>query len=204
MTAKAFVVDPGAVSTKAAVSTEKIVLLVERVSEPVRMIRCRPIAAALLAGFPLLLALSGCSTAPGYDTAMGTGTGAVIGGLAGGLASRNPLIGLAAALGGGLIGGVIGHQLDEREQQRLTAASAQAAATAPVQTAIPWSSLNATGQVTASGWVLPTSDDYQRDGQVCRNLDQHMVKDGSARDRNVTLCRRVALNDGTSWVVPRN
>jgi hypothetical protein len=75
---------------------------------------------------------------------------------------------------------------------------------APVRRAVPWSSLNTTGQVTASGWVVPTSDDYQRNGKLCRNLDQHMVKDGGSRDRQITLCRRVALNNGSSWVVPQD
>ena len=174
-----------------------------QVVERVQASRYRRAAVALLIGLACLIPLSGCSSSPGYDTAIGSGTGAIIGGLAGGLASRNPLIGLAAALGGGLLGGAIGHGLDENEQQRLSAASEQAAA-APVQAAVPWSSANPAGQVTASGWVVPTSGDYQRNGQVCRNLDQHMVKDGRSQDHDVTLCRRVALGNGSSWVVPRN
>jgi surface antigen len=75
---------------------------------------------------------------------------------------------------------------------------------APARRAVPWSSADPAGQVTASGWVVPTSDDYRRGGKLCRNLDQHVLKDGGSQDRQITLCRRVALGNASNWVVPQD
>ena len=61
-----------------------------------------------------------------------------------------------------------------------------------------------TNSVTASGWVVPKSEPYQRpDGTTCREVTQNVSKNGQTQSQNVTLCRtQVAQSDGSNWVIP--
>jgi surface antigen len=55
---------------------------------------------------------------------------------------------------------------------------------------------------SASGWIIPKSDAYQKDGRTCRDMTQVAVKNGQEVSDDVTLCKQVA-SDGTSgWVIP--
>ena len=59
--------------------------------------------------------------------------------------------------------------------------------------------------VTASGWVVPKSEPYQKpDGTTCREVTQNVSKNGQTQSQDVTLCRtQVAQADGSNWVIPQ-
>ena len=47
-----------------------------------------------------------------------------------------------------------------------------------------------TNTVTASGWVVPKSEPYQKpDGTTCREVTQNVSKNGQTQSQDVTLCR---------------
>jgi surface antigen len=155
--------------------------------------------------------VAGCG-APGSRQNMGTGIGAMAGGVTGGLlAKRNPVAGaVIGAVAGGIIGGAIGKSLDDEERRQLALASQLAAEQPVVPRAAPkkvqWKRTNPqTNTVTASGWVVPKSDPYQRpDGTTCRDVTQSVDKDGHSQSQDVTLCRtQVAQADGSNWVIPQ-
>ena len=54
--------------------------------------------------------------------------------------------------------------------------------------------------VTASGWVVPKSEPYQKpDGTTCREVTQNVSKNGQTQSQDVTLCRtQVAQADGST------
>jgi len=155
--------------------------------------------------------VSGCG-APGSRQQMGTGIGAVAGGVTGGLlARRNPVAGaVVGAVAGGLIGSAIGRALDQEERRQLALAS-ELAAEQPVVLKVPpkkvqWKRTDPqTNTVTASGWVVPKSDPYQKpDGTTCREVTQNVSKNGQTQSQDVTLCRtQVAQADGSNWVIPQ-
>jgi hypothetical protein len=62
-----------------------------------------------------------------------------------------------------------------------------------------------TSTVTASGWVVPKSEPYQKpDGTTCRKVTQNVSKNGQTQSQDVTLCRtQVAQADGSNWVIPQ-
>jgi surface antigen len=155
--------------------------------------------------------VAGCG-APGSRQQMGTGIGAVAGGVTGGLlVRRNPVAGaVVGAVAGGLIGSAIGRALDQEERRQLALAS-ELAAEQPVVPKVPpkkvqWKRTNPqTNTVTASGWVVPKSDPYQKpDGTTCREVTQNVSKNGQTQSQDVTLCRtQVAQADGSNWVIPQ-
>src|SRR6476661_2404884 len=131
--------------------------------------------------------VAGCG-APGSRQQMGTGIGAVA---------------------GGLIGSAIGRALDQEERRQLALAS-ELAAEQPVVPKVPpkkvqWKRTDPqTNTVTASGWVVPKSEPYQRDGTTCREVTQNVSKNGQTQSQDVTLCRtQVAQADGSNWVIPQ-
>jgi len=155
--------------------------------------------------------VAGCG-APGSRQQMGSGIGAVAGGVTGGLlARRNPVAGaVIGAVAGGIIGGAIGKSLDDEERRQLALASELAAEQPVVPHAPPkkvqWKRTNPeTNTVTASGWVVPKSNPYQRpDGTTCREVTQSVDKNGHSQSQDVTLCRtQVAQADGSNWVIPQ-
>jgi len=155
--------------------------------------------------------IAGCG-APGSRQQMGTGIGAVAGGVTGGLiARRNPVAGaVIGAVAGGIVGGAIGRHLDEEERRQLALASELAAEQPVVKQVppkkVPWKRTDPkTNTVTASGWVVPKSEPYQRpDGTTCREVTQSVNKDGQSQSQDVTLCRtQVAQSDGSNWVIPQ-
>ncbi|MGB3021981.1 MAG: glycine zipper domain-containing protein [Methyloceanibacter sp.] len=158
--------------------------------------------------------IAGCG-APGSRQQAGTGIGAVAGGVTGGLIARrtgfNPVAGaVMGAVAGGIVGGAIGRSLDEEERRQLALASELAAEQPVVRQAppkkVPWKRTDPkTNTVTASGWVVPKSEPYQRpDGTTCREVTQSVSKDGKSQSEDVTLCRtEVAQADGSNWVIPQ-
>lgn len=158
--------------------------------------------------------LAGCGT-PGSRQQAGTGIGAVAGGVTGGLIARrtglNPVGGaIIGAVAGGIVGGAIGKSLDDEERRQLALASELAAEQPVVSSAppkkVPWKRTNPeTNTVTASGWVVPKSEPYQRpDGTTCREVTQNVSKNGQTQSQDVTLCRtQVAQSDGSNWVIPQ-
>ncbi len=158
--------------------------------------------------------LAGCG-APGSRQNAGTGIGAMAGGVGGGLLAKqagfNPVAGVVAgAVAGGLVGSAIGKSLDDEERRQLALAS-ELAAEQPVVARTPpkkvqWKRTSPqTNTVTASGWVVPKSEPYQRpDGTTCREVTQSVSKDGHTQSQDVTLCRtQVAQADGSNWVIPQ-
>jgi len=139
----------------------------------------------------------------------GAAGGAAIGGAIGHNAT-GALIGAGVgALGGYLIGSAIGRALDQEERRQLALAS-ELAAEQPVVPKVPpkkvqWKRTDPqTNTVTASGWVVPKSDPYQRDGTTCREVTQNVSKNGQTQSQDVTLCRtQVAQADGSNWVIPQ-
>jgi surface antigen len=158
--------------------------------------------------------LAGCG-APGSRQNAGTGIGAVAGGVTGGLIAQrtglNPVGGaIIGAVAGGIVGGAIGKSLDDEERRQLALASELAAEQPVVPNAppkkVPWKRTNPeTNTVTASGWVVPKSEPYQRpDGTTCREVTQNVSKNGQTQSQDVTLCRtQVAQSDGSNWVIPQ-
>jgi len=63
----------------------------------------------------------------------------------------------------------------------------------------------ATKQVTASGWVVPKTDPYERaDGTTCRDVTQTVEKGGETQSQDITLCKtQVAQAHGSNWVIPQ-
>lgn len=168
----------------------------------------------------LILLIGACSLvaacgAPGSRQQAGTGIGAVAGGVTGGLIARragfSPVAGaVAGAVAGGLVGSAIGRSLDEEERRQLALASELAAEQPVVSQAppkkVPWKRTNPkTNTVTASGWVVPKTEPYQRpDGTTCRDVTQSVSKNGQTQSQDVTLCRtQVAQSDGSNWVIPQ-
>ncbi len=142
----------------------------------------------------LVLMLSGCA---GMETQQGDGmqpaAGAAVGGLIGGLfgyaagGKEGAVLGLAA---GGALGYSIGRHLNAREQEAMLAAS-QEAANQPTRSRASWqaTAVEDSNQVTASGWVTPTTDVYQTDdGRRCRNVESVSTKDGRQYVEQATLC----------------
>ena len=147
-------------------------------------------ALVLIVGAGSLVA--GCG-APGSRQQAGTGIGAVAGGIT-----------------GGLVGSAIGKSLDDEERRQLALASEMAAEQPVVKSAPPkkvqWKRTDpATNTVTASGWVVPKSEPYQKpDGTTCREVTQSVSKNGQTQSQDVTLCRtEVAQADGSNWVIPQ-
>ncbi len=158
--------------------------------------------------------MAGCG-APGSRQQAGTGIGAIAGGITGGLIARhagfNPVGGaVIGAVAGGGVGSAIGKSLDDEERRQLALASELAAEQPVVKSAPPkrvqWKRTDpATNTVTASGWVVPKSEPYQKpDGTTCREVTQSVSKNGQTQSQDVTLCRtQVAQSDGSNWVIPQ-
>ena len=169
-------------------------------------------ALVLVAGTSTVLASCG---APGSRQSAGAGLGAVAGGVTGGLIARNaglnPVGGaVIGAVAGGLVGSAIGKSLDDEERRQLALASELAAEQPVVKSAPPkkvqWKRTDPqTSAVTASGWVVPKSEPYQKpDGTTCREVTQNVSKGGQTQSEDVTLCRtQVAQADGSNWVIPQ-
>lgn len=167
---------------------------------------------AVAIGASSLLASCG---APGSRQAAGTGIGAVAGGITGGLIARrtgfSPVGGaVVGAVAGGLVGSAIGKSLDDEERRQLALASELAAEQPVVPQAPPkkvqWKRTDPqSNTVTASGWVVPKSEPYQKpDGTTCREVTQSVSKNGQTQSQDVTLCRtQVAQADGSNWVIPQ-
>lgn len=141
----------------------------------------------------VVLVLGGCA---GMETQQGSGqpvAGAVVGSVLGGLfgkqagGTEGAIVG---ALAGGGLGYMIGKHLSAREREAMLAAS-QHAAERPTDSTTSWQATDARNpnQVTASGWVTPTSSLYQtEDGQRCRDVESVSRKDGREYVERTTLC----------------
>jgi surface antigen len=175
--------------------------------------RCR-IGALVLVVVGASSLVAGCG-APGSRQQAGTGIGAVAGGITGSLIARhaglNPIGGaVIGAVAGGVVGSAIGKSLDDEERRQLALAS-ELAAEQPVVKSVPpkkvqWKRTDPqTNTVTASGWVVPKADPYQKpDGTTCREVTQSVSKNGQTQSQDVTLCRtQVAQADGSNWVIPK-
>jgi len=162
-----------------------------------------------------LASLLGACVTNGPRQEAGTGIGAVAGGIGGALIANNngvnPVAGaVVGAVAGGIIGNAIGKALDDEERRQLALAT-QRAANAPVARNQPpakvaWKRTNpVTKQVTASGWVVPKTDPYERaDGTTCRDVTQTVDKGGETQSQDVTLCKtQVAQADGSNWIIPQ-
>jgi len=162
-----------------------------------------------------LASLLGACVTNGPRQEAGTGIGAVAGGIGGALIANNngvnPVAGaVVGAVAGGIIGNAIGKALDDEERRQLALAT-QRAANAPVAPNQPpakvaWKRTDpATKQVTASGWVVPKTDPYERaDGTTCRDVTQTVDKGGETQSQDVTLCKtQVAQADGSNWIIPQ-
>src|SRR4029079_11016263 len=108
------------------------------------------------------------------------------------------------------VGSAIGKSLDDEERRQLALASELAAEQPVVAHAPPkkvqWKRTNPqTNTVTASGWVVPKTEPYQRpDGTTCREVTQNVSKGGQTQSEDVTLCRtQVAQADGSNGVIPQ-
>jgi surface antigen len=168
----------------------------------------------LLAALALVSSLGACVT-NGPRQEAGTGIGAVAGGVGGALIARNngmnPVAGaVVGAVAGGIIGNAIGKALDDEERRQLALATQRAANAPVVQNQPPakvaWKRTDpTTKQVTASGWVVPKTDPYQRaDGTTCRDVTQTVEKSGQSQSQDITLCKtQVAQADGSNWVIPQ-
>jgi surface antigen len=167
-----------------------------------------------LTALALVSVLGGCVT-NGPRQEAGTGIGAVAGGVGGALIARNngmnPVAGaVVGAVAGGIIGNAIGKALDDEERRQLALAT-QRAANAPAAhnqppAKVAWKRTDpATKQVTASGWVVPKTDPYERaDGTTCRDVTQTVEKGGQTQSQDITLCKtQVAQADGSNWVIPQ-
>jgi surface antigen len=158
--------------------------------------------------------LAGCVT-NGPNQQAGTGIGAVAGGVGGALIARNnglnPVAGaVVGAVAGGIIGNAIGKALDDEERRQLALATQRAAEQPVVPNTPPkkvqWKRTDpATKTVTASGWVVPKTEPYQKaDGTTCRDVTQTVEKGGQTESQDVTLCKtQVAQADGSNWVIPQ-
>ena len=82
---------------------------------------------------------------------------------------------------------------------------AQATATAPEPMPRPAPEPQRTNTITASGWVVPKTDPYQKpDGTTCRDVTQSVSMYGQTQSQDVTICRtQVAQADGSNWVIPQ-
>jgi len=82
---------------------------------------------------------------------------------------------------------------------------APATAKAPEPMPRPASEPQRTNTITASGWVVPKTDPYQKpDGTTCRDVTQSVSKHGQTQSQDVTICRtQVAQADGSNWVIPQ-
>jgi len=82
---------------------------------------------------------------------------------------------------------------------------ALAAAKAPEPMSRPAPEPQRTNTITASGWVVPKTDPYQKpDGTTCRDVTQSVSKHGQTQSQDVTICRtQVAQADGSNWVIPQ-
>ena len=149
---------------------------------------------ARIAPVLLVFILSGCA---GMETQQGDGVqpvaGAVVGGLIGGLfgyaagGKEGAVVGLAA---GGALGYMIGRHLSAGEREAMLAASQQAAEQ-PTRSRAAWQATDEQNpnQVTASGWVTPTTDVYQTaEGHRCRDVESVSRKDGRQYVEQATLC----------------
>jgi surface antigen len=158
--------------------------------------------------------LSGCVT-NGQGQAAGTGLGAVAGGIGGALIAKhngiNPVAGaVVGAVAGGIVGNAIGKALDDEERRQLALAT-QRAVEEPVvphkaAAKVQWKRTDPqTKTVTASGWVVPKNDPYERaDGTTCRDVTQTVDKGGETHSQDITLCKtQVAQADGSNWVIPQ-
>lgn len=139
-----------------------------------------------LAAVMLALGLSGCES---METREETGTliGVLVGVAAGAAIDgrRGAVIG---AMAGGLLGNRLGHYLDERERRTALAAS-QEAVKLPTDTPQHWEVRDEESEeVTASGWVTPTTDLYARNGRQCRDVEFVTRKDGEQHVERETLC----------------
>ena len=174
----------------------------------------RPLIVPTVLAFGLAALLAGCASTGSRQQA-GTGIGAVTGGVAGALIARrtgaNPIAGaVVGAVAGGIIGNAIGKSLDDEERRQLALATQRAAAQ-PVVAAKPakkvyWKRTDpGTKKVTASGWVVPRSEPYQKpDGTTCRDVTQNVQKNGQNESQHITLCKtQLAQADGSNWVIPQ-
>ena len=136
-------------------------------------------------------------------------TGAIIGSLLGAAlgaaVSKNKAQGaIIGAFAGGALGYGVGRYLDQREQAQLMNASRTAAMGQTGQRynwqavqAVQNSDGNADQRMTASGWVVPTSDIYTTEnGDRCRNLQQVAQKNGQTYQSSTAAC------ESSGWELP--
>jgi surface antigen len=99
-----------------------------------------------------------------------------------------------------------GNYLDQSENRQLTAVTQQAAEQAKPGERVNWEHKDAkSGLVTTVGWVELKSDRYvASDGEVCRDLEQVVVKSGERHTQTAKACRKIASADqrtNDAWVI---
>ena len=147
------------------------------------------LVAPLLVGVVLLVA--GCSTAE-----MREALGVAGGGALGAVIAKELGGGDAAIAAGALVGALAGlhlaRRLNDREKRALEQATQRAAdPQQPTNSRVRWASPDPAdaGTVTASGWVIPTSDIYVRaDGRRCREVKTTLERDGQVLEETSEFC----------------
>jgi hypothetical protein len=99
----------------------------------------------------------------------------------------------------------LANYLDQNESRQLTDVTRQAAEQSKTGERVQWENKDAkTGLVTSVGWVEPKSESYvASNGEVCRDLNQSVVKSGERHAQSVMACHGATfVNQPTSaWVI---
>jgi surface antigen len=96
--------------------------------------------------------------------------------------------------------------LDQNESRQLAAVTQQAAEQAKSGERVNWEHTDAkSGLVTTVGWVEPKSDSYVASaGEVCRDLEQVVLKSGERHIQGAKACRKTASNNqpsNSTWII---
>jgi surface antigen len=99
-----------------------------------------------------------------------------------------------------------GSYLDQYESRQLTTVTQQAAEEAKPGERVGWEHKDVkSGLVTTVGWVEPKSESYVGgDGEVCRDLEQVVLKGGERHVQMAKACRKTAAAGqpaGDGWAV---
>jgi surface antigen len=102
----------------------------------------------------------------------------------------------------------LGNYLDQTENRQLTDATQQAAEQSKTGERVQWENKDGkTGLVAAVGWVEPKSESYvAANGEVCRDLNQSVVKSGERHIQSVKACHGATFADQPTsvWVIQQS
>lgn len=150
-------------------------------------------AAMAAVALPLALGLPGCADRGPNETA-GTIVGGVLGAVVGsqfGSGTGQVVATAAGTLIGAWIGGSIGRSLDEQDRQTAYQTDQKALESNDDGQTASWSNPDN----KTSGSITPVNN-FQNDGQQCRDYEKSVVVDGKVEQAKGTACRN---SDGT-WV----